>query len=61
MWHIQFYPNIATNNDFFKKPKITNKTDQIWLKYRPLTIVKLVATFLEKLDIPHDSLYNEGF
>ena len=42
--------NVATNNDVLEKPIIPNKTDQIWLKYRLLIIVKLVAMFLDKTE-----------
>ena len=49
---------VATSNDFFKNLKITIEISEICLRFRSCTLVNLVATALEKMNIPHDSSCN---
>ena len=55
-----FSKAVATSNDFFKNLKITIEISEICLRFRSCTLVNLVATALEKMNIPHDSSCHEG-
>ena len=55
-----FSKAVATSNDVFKNLKISTEISEICLRFRSCTLVNLVATALEKMNMPHDSLCHEG-